>query len=361
LRHSRQRVAFALAAFAGWLAPGSALSHNARAVRITLGAAVVEVAAGRETTPLISRPASGGEVTVTFLAQRRGRQVPRIVSDVTGWGEHTDGTFDFNAGRMTRVGRTDWYSLQAKVAPRARIEYLVAYGATDYRLDPHNPRRVAGPQFGGVSASEFVTPGYVPPPEFTDRPISPAGLITDATVESRVLGGPCPLIVYTPSAYREDGNYPVAVFLDSRAGQVSRVLDWVIAHEAIEPIVAVFVVPQPRDPEAGATPPVSAFVTDELLPWLASRYAVTRSAEKRAILGISYEAKDALDRRRHRFDRRVRPPGPADPRPEDRPCRHRCPCPSSSPSRASGHPGGPVRPGEPRDGTRAATGACRCR
>ena len=37
------------------------------------------------------------------------------------------------------------------------------------------------------------------------------------------------------------------------------------------------------------------FLTDELPTWMASRYGVSRSADKRAIIGISFGAKDALD------------------------------------------------------------------
>jgi enterochelin esterase family protein len=258
----------------------------------TLEAAIADIEAGRKTTPLIGEPTDGGEATVTFLVKRVGH-APRIVSDVTGWGEHPDGTFDFNVGRMTRVGRTDWYALQAKVAPRARIEYLIVYGPADYRLDPHNPRQAAGPQLGGARASEFVMPGYVPPQEFAAPPVSSAGLITEATIESKVLRGPCRLTVYTPSGYGGDRDHPMAIFLDSRSDHVSRVLDSLITQEAIEPIVAVFVAPHVA--VAGTGAPMRTFLTGELLTWLSSRYAVARSADKRAIIGISYGAKDALD------------------------------------------------------------------
>jgi len=261
----------------------------------TREAAISEIEAGRKTTPLIGEPAAGGDATVTFLAKRTGGREPRIVSDVTGWGEHVDGTFDFAAGTMTRVGRTEWYALQADVAPRARIEYLVAYGLTDYQLDPHNPRQAPGPQFGGLKASEFVMPGYLPPPEFADPPVSAAGLITETTFESRKAGGALRLIVYTPAGYRRSGNYPVAVFLDLRSGQVSRVLDWLIAHQAIEPIVAVFVGPTSRGSDHPAGAALRSFLTDELPAWMTARYGVSASAAGRAILGISYGAKDALD------------------------------------------------------------------
>jgi hypothetical protein len=264
---------------------------------------------------------------------------------------------------MTRVGRTDWYSLQANVAPRARIEYLIADGPADYRLDPHNPRQSAGPQRGGLPASEFVTSGYLPPPEFADPPASPAGLITEATVERPILGGSCRLIVYTPPGYRDDGEYPVAVFLDLRSRQVSRVLDWLIAHQAIEPIVAVFVGPASRGNDHFTGAPMRTFLTDELPTWMTSRYGVSRSVGKRAIIGISFGAKDALNAAVSSGGgrQRVRPPRPVDPRPEDRPRRHRCHRPAAQPSPAGGDPGGLVRPGERRDGTQRAAGARRCR
>jgi enterochelin esterase family protein len=285
-----------------WRSPGAQQRGDPAPKAATLEAAIAgieagirDIEAGRKTTPLIAEPASGGDATVTFLAKSADGRAPRIVSDVTGWGEHIDGTFDFAAGTMTRVGRTEWYALQANVAPRARIEYLIAYGLTDYRLDPHNPRQAAGPQLGGLRASEFVMPGYLPPPEFTDPPVPAAGLITEATVESRKGSGAWRVVVYTPSGYRKDGHYPVAVFLDLRVGQVSRALDWLIARQAIAPIVVVFVGPTSRGGDHPTGAALRTFLTDELPAWMASRYGVSRSADRRAILGISFGAKDALE------------------------------------------------------------------
>jgi enterochelin esterase-like enzyme len=279
----------------GWLALRSQGRVQRHPQSTALEATIVDIEAGRRTTPLIGEPTARRDATVTFLARRIGGHVPRIVSDVTGWGEHADGTFDFTAGTMTRVGDTDWYSLEANVVPRARIEYLIAYGETDYRLDPHNPRQADGPQLGGLPASEFVMPGYLPPQEFTSPPVPAAGQTTEATIESRVLRRSCRLIVYTPSGYRHDGNYPVAVFLDARSGQVARVLDWLTAHRAIEPIVVVFVDPASPGSHDPAGGPMDTFLTGEVLPWVASRYGITRSAGRRAVIGISFGAKDALD------------------------------------------------------------------
>jgi enterochelin esterase-like enzyme len=255
-----------------------------------LEAAIADVEAGRRTTPLIGEPMAGGDVTVTFLARRVGGQVPRVVSDVTGWGEHIDGTFDFAAGAMTRVGKSDWYSLQTTVAPRARIEYQIAYATTDYRLDPYNPRRSAGPAFGGAAASEFVTPGYVPPQEFEDPRPAPRGTVSEAALE-----GPCKTMVYTPAGHSRTSGFLVAVFLDLRTDPISRVLDWLIARGDIPPIAAAFVGPRSYGDESCSGVSLADFVTGRLPAWLRSRHGADGRADSHAILAISYGAKDALE------------------------------------------------------------------
>lgn len=255
-----------------------------------LQAAVAEVESGRRTTPLVEETAAGGEFVVTFLARSPSGPAPRVVSDVTGWGEHIDGTFDFAAGTMTRIGATEWYFLRATAARGARIEYQLAFGQTDYRLDLHNPRRSAGPTFGGAAASEFATPGYEPPQEFEGPRPSPAGMVSEAALES-----PCKVMVYTPPGHGTTGNYPAAVFLDLRTDPDSRVLDWLIARRDIPPIVAAFVGPKARGDESCSGAPMAEFVTGRLLAWLGSQHGVAGSADSHAILAISYGAKDALE------------------------------------------------------------------
>jgi enterochelin esterase-like enzyme len=290
LRHPRIHFAIvAVISIGGMAAAPAGGQGSLERGPASLEAAIAEVEAGRRTTPLVGEPAPGGDVPVTFLAKRDGGRVPRIVSDVTGWGEHADGTFDATVGRMTRVGRTGWYALQVMVAPRARIEYLVAYGPGDYRIDPHDPRRVGPPP-----ASEFVTPGYEPPEELVDPPELPTGRLTEHAVESRALGGSRRVIVWTPPGYHDEGRYPVAVFLDARAEQMARVIDWLVARRAMQPIVACFV--EARQP--GKEPPDDAalrtFLARELPAWMASRYGVTARPDQRAVVAISYGAKDAL-------------------------------------------------------------------
>jgi hypothetical protein len=138
----------ALGAWA-WRAIGAGRGGALASPAIAIEATIAEIEAGRRTTPLVGEPAAGGERVVTFLARQEGGQPPRIVSDVTGWGEHVDETFDFSGGTMARVGQSDWYLLRAEVAPRARIEYLIAYGQADDRLEPFHRVRVEEADGGG--------------------------------------------------------------------------------------------------------------------------------------------------------------------------------------------------------------------
>lgn len=257
----------------------------------SLRSAIADVEAGRRSTPLIGDPAPDGTTIVTFLATRVGGRVPRIVSDVTGWGEHVDGTFEVGVGRMRRVGRTDWYALEARVAPRARIEYLIAYAVGDYRLDPHNPRQVGPPP-----ASEFVTPGYEAPRDLAGPGASLAGITQDTTVQSHALRGSRHVVVYSPPGDRIRSDSPVAVFLDMRVGQTAGVVERLVVHGSIEPLTVVFV-----DPHAGVPGEVErngsamrTFLGEELPEWLSSR-GIGSDPARRAIIAISFGAKDAVD------------------------------------------------------------------
>lgn len=265
----------------------------------TLMRTIGEIEAGRATTPHIEQPTPGAEAVVTFLVNETGGEVPRIVSDVTGWGVRPDDeTFDLDVGTMVRIGSTDWYRLQTRVAPRARIEYLIVHGRTDYRIDPNNPRRADLHTTEPVS--EMVTPDYVPPPALTEAHVTPRGRTVEGTIESRALGGRRHVITYLPPSYRDNVAYPVAVFHSGwgrvHPAEMPRVLDWLITHRAIEPIIVMFLQSySPEDTDNHEGPPMRSYLTTEALEWLAERFSATSSPDERAILAVSYGAKDALD------------------------------------------------------------------
>ncbi len=252
-----------------------------------------DIEAGRQTTPVIGPTRPDGGATVTFYAKIADGRVPRIVSDVTGWGERLDGTFDFAVGTMTRLGATEWYTLSTDVDARARVEYLVAYAPGDYRPDPHNPRRSPGPQFGGAPASEFVLPGYVVPPEFIVPDAVPAGLVAEDRVESAAFGRPCRVFVHTAvGAPRDDA--PLVVVLDARVQRLARVVDGLVARGQLSPGITVFVAPEFADGGPLPEGPLRRFLTRELPDWAAVRHGIAARPDRRAIVAVSFGARDAL-------------------------------------------------------------------
>jgi len=304
LRRGAGATAVVVRALAALAAVGLAVSCARspdpwRGVDPALRTAIAEIEAGRRTTPLVEQPEPGADAKVTFLVKSADGTVPRVVSDVTGWGESPDdSSFDLDIGTMTRIGFTDWYRLDTRVAARARIEYLVVHGRTDYREDPNNPRRAWERE--GEGNSEAVTPDYVAPPELTDPPTSPAGREVEGVLDSRALGRPRRVLAYLPPSYRDGGAYPVAVFHGgwgvARQGGAPRILDWLIAHREIEPIVALFLeshLPGETDNHEGE--PMRTFLCREAPEWLRSRYGVSPRADEWAVLAISYGAKDAVD------------------------------------------------------------------
>jgi enterochelin esterase-like enzyme len=254
---------------------------------------VAEIEAGRRSTPVIGPQLPGGGATVTFFAQAVDGRAPRIVSDVTGWGERVDGTFDFTIGAMTRVGKGDWYALSAPVDAGARIEYLIAYAPGDLRQDPHNLRRAAGPLMGGAPASEFVMPNYTVPSEHIVPDEVAAGPVTEAHVASASLGRSCHVFVHAAVGVPVK-DAPLVVFVDGRFGQVVRTIDGLVARGQMAPALTVFVAPEVADHGAWTEDQWRTFLQRDLPVWATKHFGATTAAGRRAIAAISYGAKDAL-------------------------------------------------------------------
>lgn len=284
----RFRLAAALLVIVGviaYLTTTTRAPEEDKAARPELAA----IESGKTPVPVVSA------TDITFYAEGDPSAPPRIVSDLTGWGERADGTFDFSVGKMRQIPGTKWFSLSARADKSARIEYLIAYGAGDYRLDPRNPRKVT--RVGG-EASEVVMPAYVTPPEFDEPHVEPRGKVTEADVKGLFVGQRH-VIVYTPPGYDPARRYRLAVFHDGalivNSGEAPRVLDWLIAHDMIQPVVAVFVDPVSRTDDYRRAAPMRDFVATELMSWIGARYSVTPLAADHSIIGVSASARGAVD------------------------------------------------------------------
>ncbi len=269
---------------------------------------------------------------VIFLVQGDPAHPPRIVGDLNGWGAHGDST-DASAGRMSRLGASRWFELQATAAPASRLEYLVV---TDDRpaLDAGNPNHLPGV---GGEVSELRLPGCRTVPGVDD---SSGATVPKGTLHSEAFtahdGTTRRLTWYTPSGYEAwaalgagaddrvaaasaggapaglaatqtalpigstpGAPLPLVLFHDGDlmlgAGRVPALLDRLIATGRVAPLLAVFVEPADRASDYALDPTWRALFLDELLPYLDRRLNVARDAAHRAVVGVSRGAVGALD------------------------------------------------------------------
>jgi enterochelin esterase family protein len=107
--------------------------------------------------------------------------------------------------------------------------------------------------------------------------------------------------IYLPPDYATSSrHYPVILFHDGleyvSLASANNVLDYLIHHQRIAPLMAVFVPPVHRTPEYAGDlkPQFTAFIVQELLPWLDRRFRTRPDAQSRATLGASNGGNIAL-------------------------------------------------------------------
>jgi enterochelin esterase family protein len=138
----------------------------------------------------------------------------------------------------------------------------------------------------------------VPGPEsafFAERDV-PHGQVSTVWYQSKVLGRPRRMQVYTPPGYATSGQrYPVFYLLhgggdDDRswlmAGRANFILDNLIAEGKARPMIVVM--PNGSVPRPAGTPdPYPASFTAEVMPYVERNYRVLPGTENRAIAGLS--------------------------------------------------------------------------
>lgn len=242
-------------------------------------------------TPLIE-----DQSRVIFLAQDVDGVAPRVVGDFNAWATTSTG-YDSTVGTMTRIEGTTWSYLQATAWTNARVEYVLLY-EKEARADPLNKRVVhafAGPR------GELRMPQWIGQPEIDDPSTVVAGEVSVETVPSRALGGSRRVWFYRPPSYSasNDALYPVVYILDGsnyvERMDVPRILDRLIAHKRIPPVIAVFSEPADRQEEYSRNANWRAFVTTELVPLVDKRFRTFPAPDHRVILGSSLAGYGAVD------------------------------------------------------------------
>jgi len=186
-------------------------------------------------------------------------------------------------------GTNFWY-LTTIYEPDARLDYKFVTGGSNWIQDPRNPNTCQG---GFGPNSELRMGGNTPPPEVRYYPDIPHGTFRDTVLQSNVLNNSRLVRVYLPPSYPEAREYPLVLFHDGlefiNLAAANNVLDYLIAHKMISPVIAVFVPPVDRQPEYAGTriELFTSFITTELIPFIDRKYRTSLDPMKRGTLGAS--------------------------------------------------------------------------
>ncbi len=213
-----------------------------------------------------------------------------VPGDANGW--------NMNSFPMSRLSTTDlWYHTRSFESD-ARLDYKFVLNGSTWILDPRNPYTVNG---GFGPNSELRMPAYIPAPEIQYYANIPHGTLWDTTFYSVNLGNARTIRIYTPPGYGSStDSFGVILFHDGleyvTLAQANNVIDYLIWQNRIKPIIAVFVPPVNRTAEyaGGQMTQFSAFIVNELMPYVDSRFRTRRHPAARATLGASNGGNIAL-------------------------------------------------------------------
>jgi len=223
-------------------------------------------------------PYHENDTTVVFIYKSVSDTV-KLAGDFTGW---------MPSMVMKKIEGTDFHYRIEHYETNARIEYKII--DKEWILDPKNPNKFVGGM--GVN-SEVKMPAYSLPLEISYYPDIPHGTIHDTTINSKNLNNTRKVKIYLPPNYSINNRYPVILIHDGleylSLANSDNILDYLIAHNEIEPVIAVFVPPVDRQEEyAGKLKyAFTNFIVDELMPIIDQKYATSKDPGKRANLGAS--------------------------------------------------------------------------
>lgn len=194
--------------------------------------------------------------------------------------DHTDMIRNPHPLDAAKVGR---FALE--LPDDAYFEYAFLDASGSVRADPENPVRGENPWYPEVSA--FVGPSYQPDAYAALDKAFDRGTTTRHRLQSRALGALRRFTVYTPAGF-EAASLPVVLVQDGVAYQrvagLQRVLEALLDRGEVRPAHLVFIEPADRTVEYGFNPDYRAFITDELLPFVAAHHPCS---EECLLLGAS--------------------------------------------------------------------------
>ncbi len=193
---------------------------------------------------------------------------------------------------MEKLSTTNLWYQTLILESDARIFYKFARNGGAWILDARNP--VIINDWGAVY-SELAMPDYAPPLEVEFIPNLPHGTLQDTSFFSTNLNNSRTIKIYTPPFYQTSNeHYPVILFEDGlnylNEGRAQNIIDYLIFKNRIRPLIAVFVPPVLRSLEYAddLREEYMAFVVEEVMPWVDTRFRTLTDPAHRAVMGASY-------------------------------------------------------------------------
>jgi len=235
------------------------------------------------------------EDSVAFIFYGKANSVAWM-GDFNGWGY--DKTF-ISTG--VNVKGTSIWILKAKFPKNARLDYKILVDGNTWILDPSNPHQQWSGVGGGSANSELRMPDWKESGEQQVKQVEHGTIKSDILINSKILHYQVTYSVYLPAGFEKLGKLPVMYvtdgyeYLHPQLGNMTTVLDNLIAEKKIKPIAAVFV--DHREPvnrsnnrrmqELAMNTQYLDFFTNELIPEIERNFPVSKLASERGIMGTS--------------------------------------------------------------------------
>jgi enterochelin esterase-like enzyme len=218
--------------------------------------------------------------------------------------------------QMTNLPGTDVWYKTVRVPNDLRFTYQLSendprlaladpYDWSNFKvslaLDPLNPRKFIYPKDEDDAEDKESAVSLVELPAAYKEPLNnrderiPAGKLEKHQFDSKILGNRRRIWVYTPPGYSTKKVYPTIILFDGweylNLVPTPTILDNLEAAGKIPPVIAVFVAnplgEDVRTKELTCNPRFADFIAQELMPWVRSRYKVSRNPKQVTVGGIS--------------------------------------------------------------------------
>lgn len=225
--------------------------------------------------------------SIIFLAHAKHNAAPILLADFNGFLNRRY-VQDQSLGQMKIIPGSHWYYFIQEIPADGIINYAYGYGDASYN-DPLNPNQRL--IFGGLT-SFVAMPAYKIAAEWIIDHSIPKGTVESMSFKSKILDHERKLHIYLPANYTNlkaplptlylhDGTFYV------KEGKIPQILDYLIAQQKIQPVIAVFDDPVVRGKEYRGDEDYRQYIGTELIPYIDGRFKTSKRSETRAVIGGS--------------------------------------------------------------------------